>query len=74
MAAEEGKKKVPAKKAAPKDRTALKTKLKDLKKKREEARGAHDAAQLERIRRRYRRVTHALRRLAPPKPKAVKAE
>jgi hypothetical protein len=67
-------KKAPAKKAGTKDRVALKKKLKELKKAREEARGGHDAVKLERIRRTYRRVNHALRRLAPPKPKAVKAE
>jgi hypothetical protein len=67
-------KKKPARKAAPKDRAVLKTKLKALKKAREEARKARETQKLERIRRDYRRVTHALRRLAPPKPKATKTE
>lgn len=56
------------------DRATLKKKLAALKKVREETKSSKDSVKLERIRRQYRRVTHALRRLALPKPKKVKAE
>jgi hypothetical protein len=65
-----GEKKAPAKK----DRPAIKARLKALKKSREEAKESKDADALARIRRRYRRATHALRRTAPPKAKAAKKE
>ena len=56
------------------DRPALKKKLKALKKVREEVKTAKDIVKLERVRRQYRRVTHALRSSAVAKPKAVKAD
>lgn len=68
-------KKAPAKKAAPaKDKPGLKKKLKELKAARTAAVAAKEGDKLESIRRRYRRVTLDLRRLAPPKGKKVKAE
>lgn len=74
MTAGEGKKKSDVKGKRTVDRGTLKKKLKALKKGREEAKTSKDIVKLERIRRQYRRVTHALRRAAPPKAKAVKAE
>lgn len=67
-------KKTPEKKAAKKDRPALKARLKSLKRSREEAKESKDDTALARIRRRYRRATHALRRTAAPKAKAAKKE
>lgn len=60
--------------AAAKDRAAVKARLKELKKAREEAKEAKDSEKLARIRRSYRRTTHALRRTAAPKPKKAKKE
>jgi len=68
------KKKAAAKKAAPKDKAGLKKKLKELKAARTTAVAAKEGDKLESIRRRYRRTTLDLRRLAPPKGKKVKAE
>lgn len=68
-------KKAPAKKAAKAvDKPGLKKKLKDLKKARVAAVGAKENEKLESIRRRYRRATLDLRRVAPPKGKKVKAD
>lgn len=63
-----------AKKTPKKDRPAVKAQLKTLKKAREEAKEAKDKPKLARIRRRYRRATHALRSSAPPKGKKAKKE
>lgn len=72
----EAKQKTGAKKpAAPKvERPALKKRLKTLKQEREAAKAAKDETTLERVRRKYRRTTHALRRTAAPKAKAAKKE
>ena len=77
MAAEAGKTGTKAgavKKTAKRERPALKAQLGTLKKAREEAKEAKDGAKLARIRRRYRRATHALRKTAPPKGKKAKKE
>jgi hypothetical protein len=75
MTAETEKKQGGAKKpAVKKERTAVKAQLKKLKKAREEAKAGKDETLLTRIRRNYRRVTHALRRTAAPKAKAAKKE
>ena len=60
--------------AAKKDRAALKTRLGQLKKAREEAKEGKDSEKLACIRRTYRRTTHALRRTAAPKAKKAKKE
>jgi len=74
MAAAAEKKAGAKKAAATKDRPALKARLKTLKKAREQAKESKDDTALARIRRRYRRATHALRRTAAPKAKAAKKE
>ena len=60
--------------AVKKDRPAIKAQLKTLKKAREEAKEAKDGTKLARVRRRYRRATHALRITAAPKGKKAKKE
>ena len=74
MSAEAVKKSAEKKPTAKKDRAAVKAQLKPLKKAREEAKEAKDGPKLARIRRRYRRATHALRKTAPPKGKKAKKE
>lgn len=56
------------------DRAALKQRLRELRQRREQAKEARESEALRRIRRQYRRVNHALRRLAPAKPKATRSE
>jgi len=71
----EEKKKTGTKKAAkPADKAALKKKLGELKKLRGEVIESKDKAKIARVRDGYRRTTRALRKLAPPKGKKVKAE
>jgi hypothetical protein len=74
MAAETVKQSGGKKPASKKDRAAIKAQLKPLKKAREEAKEAKDDEKLARIRRDYRRATHALRKTAPPKAKKAKKE
>lgn len=74
MATETEKQAGTKKSAAKKDRAKVKAQLKTLKKAREAAKEAKDAPKLARIRGRYRRATHALRRTAAPKAKAAKKE
>jgi len=74
MATEKVKKSGEKKPAAKKDRAAVKARLKPLKKAREEAKEAKDEKKLARIRRDYRRATHALRKTAAPKAKKTKKE
>jgi len=74
MAAEAVKKSGEKKPAVKRDRAAIKARLKPLKKAREEAKEAKDETKLARIRRDYRRTTHALRKAAAPKGKKAKKE
>ena len=74
MAPETAKKTGGRQPAAKKDRAAVKARLKPLKKAREEAKENKDEKKLARIRRDYRRATHALRKTAAPKAKKTKKE
>jgi hypothetical protein len=74
MAEKTAKKSVEKKPAVKKDRAAIKSLLKPLKKEREAAKEAKDGKKLAGVRKKYRAATHALRSTAAPKGKKAKKE